>query len=145
MFIRTSVYSNMIFFPRNPLFPQINLYSLWLFWSYTMVLLAALETSYNCLILAIDLIIHFCAFFNDCHLIYKKLTRCLVEQWVPVVGHIFIFLRLFLLSIIQRSTNHVMLLWMLTIHRNHLNVHTVNVHVCVFIHLHTSASQKLWS
>lgn len=54
MFLRTSVYSNMIFFPRNPPFsPQINLYSLWLFWSYTMVLLAALQTSYNCLVLAI--------------------------------------------------------------------------------------------
>lgn len=38
MFLRTSVYSNMIFFP---LFPQIDLYSLWLFWSLTMVLLAA--------------------------------------------------------------------------------------------------------
>lgn len=53
MFLRTSVYSNMNFLPRKPPFPQINLYSLWLFWSYTMVLLAALQTLYNCLILAI--------------------------------------------------------------------------------------------
>lgn len=57
MFLRTSVYSNMVFFPRNPpfcpLFLQKNLYFLWLFGSHTMVLLAALQTLYNCLSLAI--------------------------------------------------------------------------------------------
>lgn len=42
------------FLPKTAtFFPQINLYSLRIFWSYTMVLLAALQTLYNCLILAI--------------------------------------------------------------------------------------------